>query len=113
MKSLIPILAALLLTTNALAVEQWRQKPILCENDEFAAQDFYRENDLYPMMVGAGVAAKNRSGATIPTVTYVLYNEEDNYMMVVEYHETEICVLAVGAGVRFDTDQMTDWLGTN
>ena len=111
MKSLIPILAALLLTTNVNAAQQWRQKPVLCENNEYAAQEFYKDNNLYPMMVGAGVAAKDRSGGTIPTVTYVLYNEEENYMMVVEYHQTAICILAIGAGVEFGTDQMNDWLG--
>ena len=48
MKSLIPILAALLLTTNVHAAQQWRQKPVLCENNENAAQEFYRENNLVP-----------------------------------------------------------------
>ena len=70
------------------------------------AQEFYRENKLYPLVVGAGVAVRDRSMQQIPVVTYVLYNEEENYMMVVEYHQDEICVLAVGAGVEFGTDQM-------
>ena len=111
MKVLIPILVSLLLTTNVNAAQQWRQKPVLCEINEYAAQEFYKENNLYPMMVGAGVAPKDASGIPLPVVTYVLYNEEQNYMMVIEYHQDEICVLAVGAGVEFDFEDMNGWLG--
>ena len=32
-------------------------------------------------------------------------------MMVIEYHQDEICVLAVGAGVEFDFEDMNGWLG--
>ena len=111
MKVLIPILVSLALTTSANAAQQWRQKPVLCENNEYAAQEFYQENNLYPMMVGAGVAPRDESGIPLPVVTYVLYNEEQNYMMVIEYHQDEICVLAVGAGVEFDFEDMNGWLG--
>ena len=111
MKVLIPILAGILLTTSAYATQTWREKPILCENNEQDAQQFYRENKLYPLVVGAGVAVKDRSMQQVPVVTYVLYNEEENYMMVVEYHQDEICILSVGAGVEFGTEQMNDWLG--
>lgn len=114
MKSLIPILAALALTTSASASEQWRSKPVLCETNEAKAQQFYAENNLYPMMVGAGVAANNlQSMQQVPVVTYVLYNEEENYMMVVEYQQSEICILAVGAGVSFDVEQLEGFLGSN
>ena len=111
MRTLIPILVAALLSTEAIAQQIWREKPVLCEQSEQSAQEFYREMNLYPLIVGAGVAVKNRSMQQVPVVTYVLYNEEENYMMVVEYHQDEICVLAIGAGVEFGTDQMNDWLG--
>ena len=111
MKVLIPILAGLLLTTNAFAEQRWVTKPVLCEDNEQEAQQFYRENKLYPLLVGAGVAVKDSSMQQIPVVTYVLYNEEENYMMVVEYHQTEICILSVGAGVQFDISDMENWLG--
>ena len=111
MKLLIPILVGLTFITDALAEQRWVTKPVLCEDNEYAAQEFYKENNLYPLLVGAGVAVKNSSMQQLPVVTYVLYNEEENYMMVVEYHQDEICILAVGAGVEFGTEQMNDWLG--
>ena len=52
------------------------KKPILCENNEYNAQEFYREKKLYPLVVGAGVAVRDRSMQQIPVVTYVLYNEK-------------------------------------
>ena len=66
MKVLIPILAGILLTTSAYATQTWREKPILCENNEQDAQEFYRENKLYPLVVGAGVAVRDRSMQQIP-----------------------------------------------
>jgi len=111
MKLLIPILVGLTLITDALAEQRWVTKPVICEDNEYAAQEFYRENNLYPLLVGAGVAVKNSSMEQLPVVTYVLYNEEENYMMVVEYHQTEICILSVGAGVQFDISDMENWLG--
>ena len=58
MKVLIPLLVSLALTTSANAAQQWRQKPVLCENNEYAAQEFYKENNLYPMMVGLELPQK-------------------------------------------------------
>jgi|SRR6056300_1350200 hypothetical protein len=111
MKLLIPILVGLALITDAYAEQRWVTKPVLCEDNEYAAQEFYRENELYPLMVGAGVAVLNSSMEQVPVVTYVLYNEELSYMMVVEYKEDEICILSVGAGVQFDISDMENWLG--
>lgn len=112
MKVLLLTLAFLVLSTNAEAQKEWRSKPVLCESDETKQQEFYKENNLYPMMVGVGTAIVGPNMEQVPVVTYVLYNQEENYMMVVEYQQSEVCILSIGAGVNFDVEQLEGFLGS-
>jgi hypothetical protein len=106
----------MLLSTCTLAPAQlpsdgnaWVEKAIVCTTRE-AAEIFYTEEGLYPLLGGTGQAWSQEFNDWFPTATFVLINDEGG-MAVMEYHQDgTVCSLAFGQNIEFDADNLRGYM---
>jgi len=94
---------------NPDGTNNWANKSVVCTSKS-AANLFYEEQKLYPLLGGAGQAWSSVDRDWFPTATFVLINEEGG-MAVMEYHQDgTVCSLSFGHNIIFDTDELRGYM---
>ena len=98
-------------TIMAFAAETWQEHTTICQNDNEAMQQFYYDEELLPIMAGAG-RIPMKDGSMGPRVIHYIMQDPDGGFAVMRYMENgDVCLVAVGRGTTTDANQMMEWLG--
>jgi len=96
---------------RAEAEEKWMTDTVICESDRNEILEFYKEEELLPLMAGAGRAPAS-DGTMGEKIVHVIMQDPDGGFALISYKESGyMCLTAVGRNTIHDANQLMDWLG--